>query len=127
MPETKKIKASAIKNWLILGAVGVGGWYAYKKWVAPEIKEIKADVKSAAKGSASPAQPDLNGPVVTLGMIARTQTKNCVSKPDSRFTYAPITSFIGGYNTFSSTTNGHFTRRMLCIGNKRWAELKAGI
>lgn len=117
------VQKSGLKNWLVLGGVGVGGFFIYRYFQSPAAAEIKNDIKAA--GSKIPA-PDLNGPVVTKFMIASTETKICISEPAAGMVYSPISSYNAktGYNTFSATTNGHFTRRLLCKGNQKWAEIK---
>lgn len=124
MPEPHKRKSS-LKNFLILGAVGIGGFLTYKYFKSSAGKVIAKTVKSAASGKPQPAGPDINGPSVTKFEIASTETKTCISTPVKGMVYAPISSYNAttGYNTFSSTANGHFTRRLLCVGSKRWAEI----
>lgn len=121
-PDAPKKRSGGIKNWLILGGVGVGGYLAYK-FITKNADKIAGQV-SAASGKKT--GPDLNGPMVNKYEIDSTKTTTCISAPEKGFTYAPITSYnpITGYNTFSATAAGHFTRRMLCIGAKRWAEIK---
>lgn len=124
--EKKKLKLGKFKNIAVLGVVAVGGYLAYKRWVAPELKDIKNDVKNAAQNKPNVPAPDMNGPPVTKFMIASTKSNICISTPDKRFVYAPISSTnqMTGYKTFSSTANGHYTRRLLCVGAKKWAEIR---
>ncbi len=129
MPKTeskKKFKISGLKNWLILGAATVGGYFVYTKFVSPELKEIKEDIKDAAKKSSSVPGPDLNGPAVNKFAIAGTHSKICITTPDKRFVYAPIssTNALTGNQIFSAPVTGNFTRRLLCKGGRKWAELK---
>ncbi len=118
-----KRSLGGLKNWLILGGVGLGGWYAYKYFTKHEAA-IKTEVASAT-GKKIPG-PDLNGPAVTKFMIASTKSTICIPEPVKGFVYSPITSTnpMTGYNTFSASTNGHFTRRLLCKGSQKWAEIK---
>lgn len=122
MNEVKR-KSSGLKNWLILGAVGAGGYFAYSYFTKHK-DEIKQDV-SAATGR-KVAGPDLNGPMVKKFDIASTKSTICISSPEKGFVYNPITSYnpVTKYNTFSATVNGHFTRRLLCKGGQKWAEIK---
>ncbi len=127
MPEKKKkFNLGSLKNWLILGAASYGGYYVYTKFVEPEIKEIKADVKTVANKKPGVPEPDLNGPSVTKFSINGTRSKICIQSPDKRFAYAPISSTnpLDGNQVFSATVNGRFTRRILCKGGRKWAELK---
>lgn len=126
-PPKKKLKLGGLKNWVILGVAGIAAVVVYKKFVAPDLKNIKSDLKSAANKKAGVPGPDLNGPAVTKFMIASTRTNICIDTALPGFTYAPITSTNSytGYRTFTSPVNGHFTRRELCKGNQRWAEIKA--
>ncbi len=127
--EKKKFKVSALKNWIILGAVGVGGYYLYQNYVKPELSDIKSDLKNAAKPKPANAgpEPDLNGPAVGKFQIASTRSTICITTADPRFVYAPITSILpNGYKTFSAPVSGRFTRRLLCKGAQKWAELKPG-
>lgn len=111
-----------LKNWLILGAFAAGGYYVYKYFQSPAVAELKSELASGSGG----AGPDLNGPFVSQFQIESTQTTNCISAPVPGFVYSPVTSYnpITKYNTFSATANGHFTRRLLCKGSQRWAEIK---
>ncbi len=122
-PPKKKVNIGGIKNWLILGVVGAGGYVAYKYFTKHE-ETIKKEVQAASGKKV--AGPDLNGPMVTKYMIASTQSKTCISAPEKGFVYAPITSTnpLTGYNTFSATATGHYTRRLLCRGGQKWAEIK---
>lgn len=110
-----------LKNWLILGGFIAGGYYVFKYFQSPAVAELKSELAVGSGG----AGPDLNGPYVSQFQIESTQTTNCISAPVPGFIYAPITSYnpITKYNTFSATANGHFTRRLLCKGNQRWAEI----
>ncbi len=124
MPEEKKkFKLGRYKNWFILAGVGIGGYFLYEKFVKPDLSALKADAKNAASKRPGVPAPDLNGPAVTFGEIARTESKICISQRDPRMVYAPVTSVIGGYATFSATSAGHFTRRLLCQGGKKWVEI----
>lgn len=122
-PTPKKKSSGGLKNWLILGGVGVAGYLGYK-YVTKNAGSIESKVASAT-GKKIPG-PDLNGPLVSKFEIASTKTTICISAPVAGFAYAPITSINPqtGYNTFSATVAGHFTRRLLCKGNQRWAEIK---
>ncbi len=128
MPEEKKKKFNfgSLKNWLILAAAGVGGYYLYQHFVKPELSAIKEDVKDAANSKPGVADPDLNGPMIAKFQIGTTHSNICIDKPDKRFTYAPIASVnqLTGAKTFSAPVTGHFTRRLLCRGTQRWAEIK---
>ncbi len=130
MPEKpkKKFKISSLKNWLILGAAGVGGYFLYTKFVEPDLKELKADIKDTANKKPGVPGPDLNGPAVNKFAIAGTHSKICIDTPDKRFVYAPIssTNAMTGNQIFSAPITGRFTRRLLCRGGKKWAELKPG-
>lgn len=130
MPTAKKssFKIGSIKNWLILIGAGVGGYYVYTKYIQPELGNAISDAKNLASKKPGVAEPDLNGPVVSKFMIASTKSKICVDRADKRFAYAPITStnMMTGYQTFSAPVAGHFTRRLLCTGGRRWAEIKPG-
>ncbi len=124
-PPKKKFNAGGIKNWLILGGVAVGGYVVYRYINSAAAETIKTEIKGATGGKKY-VGPDLNGPVVTKYEIASTQTKTCISAPEKGFVYAPITSTnpMTGYNTFSASASGHFTRRLLCQGNRKFAEIK---
>lgn len=125
-PDSPKKRKSSLKNILILGAVGVGGIAAYKYFNNTAAgKSAKSAIKSAASGKPPPPAPDLAGPAVTKFEIASTETKICISAPVKGMVYAPISSYnqTTGYNTFTATSSGHFTRRLLCIGSKRYAEI----
>lgn len=121
----KKFKLGGAKNWIIVGAAGIAGWYAYEKFVKPELSEINKDLKTAGKSKPSVQGPDLNGPMVKKNEIASTRTNICINTPVKGFMYSPITSTnaVTGYRTFSATVAGHFTRRLLCRGSQRWAEI----
>ncbi len=120
----KKKSRGGLKNWLILGAVGVGGYLLYKKFSGHNGDKLKKELTTAAGGQKIP-DPDLNGPAVTKFMIASTRSPICISAPVKGFSYSPITNTApNGYNTFSATATGHFTRRLLCVSGKKWAEIK---
>jgi len=116
-------RKSGIKNWLILGAVGAGGFLVYRYLKSPAAEALKKEVKSAGKNIPG---PDLAGPAVTKFMIASTKSSICIPDPVKGFVYSPITSTnpMTGYQTFSATSSGRFTRRLLCRGGKKWAEIK---
>jgi len=118
-PELTKRRPSGIKNWIVLGGIIAGGYFAYKYFQEHE-SELKNDM------ARSPNDPDLNGPPVQKFGIYGTRSKICVAIPDKRFSYAPISSInaITGNAVFSATTTGNFTRRLLCRGAQRWAEIK---
>lgn len=120
---TKKFKIGKAKNLIVLGVVGVVGYLAYKKYVAPELSEMKSEAKSAKPGV---QPPDLNGPMIGRFQIGSTRSKICVSTRVPGLVYAPIasTNIVTGNSTFSSPVNAHFTRRLLCQGGRKWAELK---
>ncbi len=119
-PAKKKFNLGGMKNWLILGGVGIGGILAFKYFTKHEA-EIKADVK-AASGPKIPG-PDLNGPPVKKFDIASTRSKICITSKVKGMVYAPITSTnqTTGYATFSAPVSGNFTRRLLCSGGQRVA------
>ncbi len=124
-PDAVRSRAKAgVKNWLILGGVAVGGYVAYKHIGKATVEA--AVTQAAASGGKKTVGPDLNGPMVTKFEIASTQTKNCIPTPVPGFVYSPVQSInpMTGYNTFNVTATGHFTRRLLCKGNQRWAEIK---
>lgn len=116
---------SSIKNWIILGGFIAGGVVAYRYFNSPKADALKQEIKSATSAR-KVTDPDLNGPPVTKFEIASTRSRICISDPQRGFTYAPITSTnaVTGYNTFNSPVNGRFTRRLLCKGNQKWAEIK---
>lgn len=126
-PPAKKFKLGGMKNWLIVGVAGVVGYYAYEKFVKPELADINKDIKTAGKKAATKAVqgPDLNGPMVKKNEIASTRSKICIATPVKGFMYSPISSVnaVTGYRTFSATVAGHFTRRLLCRGSQSWAEI----
>ncbi len=110
--------AGGLRNWLILGGVGLGAYFVYQKFSASKV----ADEINKAAGKRAP-DPDLNGPLVTKYQIASTRTPICITAPVKGFVYAKITSTnpITGYSTFSAPVAGHFTRRALCSGGQRVA------
>lgn len=115
--------STGLRNWLILGAAGVGGFWLYKNFN----KKLDKEISKAASGK-NAAAPDLNGPLVTKYQIASTRSPNCISAPEKGFVYAKITSTnpVTGYSTFSAPVAGHFTRRVLCAGGQKVAvEIKA--
>lgn len=123
MPDAKPAvtpkKRGGWKNWAILGVLGVGGYYAYQKFISPEIKTIESKPGKSTSG------PDLNGPSVTKFEIASTRSNICIDKPVKGFSYAKVTSTNAatGYKTFSANVAGHFTRRLLCRGSQKYAEI----
>ncbi len=120
-------KSFHIKNWLILGAAGFGGYYLWKNVIKKQLDSPSSLLKSAlSKGGSG---PDVNGPMVSQFKIVSTQTPNCTSTQVPGFAYSPITSVnqFTGYKTFTATATGHFTRRLLCKGNQQWAEINPGI
>ncbi len=122
MEQPKKTTLGGIKNWLVLGAVGFAGYYGYRYFTKHE-EELKKEIKAVGRNIPG---PDLNGPPVAKFTIASTKTRICIPDPVKGFVYAPITSVnaMTGYNTFSATASGNFTRRLLCRGSQRWAEIR---
>ncbi len=114
--------SGGLKNWLILGVVGGGAYFIYKKFSASDVRK---EIENATKGKRIP-DPDLNGPLVTKFEIASTRSPICISSAVKGFVYSPVTSTnpVTGYSTFSATAAGHFTRRLLCSGGKKWVEIK---
>lgn len=114
----RRSSGGGLRNWLILGGVGLGSFYLYKKFNA----KVQKEISSAASGKRIP-DPDLNGPIVTKYEIASTKTPICIASPVRGFVYAKITSTnqVTGYSTFSAPVAGHFTRRCLCSGGQRVA------
>jgi len=127
MNQAPSKKSVGVKNWIILGVAVAGGVVAYKYFNSPKADALKKELKSATSNVRRVPDPDLNGPAVTKFEIASTRSTICIAAPEKGFTYAPITSTnaVTGYNTFNSPTNGRFTRRLLCKGNQKWAEIKA--
>lgn len=114
----RRSSGGGLRNWLILGGVGFGAYYVYKKFSAKKV----ADEISKASGKGV-ADPDLNGPLVTKYGIFSTKTPICITSQVRGFVYAKITSTnpVTGYSTFSAPVAGHFTRRCLCSGGQRIA------
>lgn len=119
MPTVVRKSTGSLRNWLILGGVGFGAYYVYRKFSASKVAD---DISKAASGKRTP-DPDPNGPLVTKYGIFSTKTPICITAPAKGFVYAKITSTnaVTGYSTFSATTAGHFTRRCLCSGGQRVA------
>ncbi len=119
----KKANISGIKNWLVLGAVGAGGYFAYRFFTQNQ-SAIKQELQAATGKKVQ--GPDLNGPFVTKFMIASTQSRTCINDPLKGFVYSPVSSTNPktGYSTFSATATGRYTRRLLCRGGQKWAEIK---
>ena len=124
-PEAAKKNIGSLKNWIILGVAAAGGYAAYRYFNSPKADALKQEIKSVASTKRVP-DPDLNGPAVTKFEIASTRSQICISDAQKGFVYTPITSTnpMTGYNTFNSPTNGRFTRRLLCKGGQKWAEIK---
>lgn len=116
-----------LKNWLILGGFIAGGYYVFKYFQSPGAAVVKSEIATAVSkaGAASTVAPDLNGPLVSKFMSTSAPSAACISTQLPGFIYAPVLSYspITGYN-FTATANGRFTRRMLCKGNQRWAEIR---
>lgn len=113
---------ATIKNLAILGIIGVGGFYLWKK-----IGTL--DIGGPAKGGGKPSAPavpapDLKGPKVVKGEKAATLSQICITQGDPKFVYAPIEQIDqNGYQSFTAPVRGNFTRRLLCAGGKKWAEI----
>lgn len=120
----RKGVGGTIKNLLILAVVGVGGYIAWKK-----IGGIDFGITGGGGGRSQAAppgvpQPDLKGPKVVPGMTYSTLSQQCITQPDPRFKYSPVTQTdVQGYQSFQSVAKGNFTRRMLCAGGRKWAEI----
>ena len=122
-PPKKKLN---IKNWLILGAVGVGGYLLYKNVVKKQLDSPDSALKNALSSGTG---PDVSGPTVSKGAIYSTGAQTCIGSQVQGFAYAPIVSVnrFTRLKSFTATVNGHFTRRLLCKGSQQWAEIKPGI
>lgn len=133
-PMAKKFSISGMRNWLILGGALVGGYFAYTKFIAPMLVAEKLDrpaggapvpSASAPPPGAAPA-PDLAGPAVKRGVLVSTRSTICIADKTPGMMYAKITKTdANGYQQFKPSVNGRFTRRLLCKGKNRWAEIKA--
>ena len=133
VPKGSALKTIAgAKNWIILGVALAAGYVVYKKFIAPMAAEAAAAKPPAAskkapkvaKPGTAPA-PDLAGPKVKKGVLASSRSPICIGTKASGFSYAPVTSTdASGYNEFTSNSNGRFTRRFLCIGTQKYAEIK---
>ncbi len=130
-----KIKASTI----ILGGLAVAGAYGlyalYSSPVSAGIKSAKTGpgpVPGPSSASSIPAGmpgtgPDLNGPRVQRGVVASTHTQNTISTKYPGMVYARITKTdADGFRIFTPPVNGIFTRRLLAVGGRMWAEIKPG-
>ena len=126
---SQPFKISSLRNWIILAAAAGGGYFIYKKWIAPAERLDKAATGApAAKPKLSqpvaPA-PDLNGPKVRKGVLVSTRSTICIATKEPGMVYQNvIKTDAQGYQSFKPTVNGVFTRRLLCIGKNRWAEIK---
>lgn len=115
-------RGSSIKNIVLLAAVGIGGYLLVKKISGIDFGIAQASSQRAGSPAAPP--PDLNGPKVVRGLVASTHSQICIQQADPRLKYAPITAIDQqGYATFTAPVRGHFTRRLLCVGGRKWAEI----
>lgn len=112
------------KNYILLGVAAIAGYFIYEHY-------FKSDGSSSADASPSapaiPPAPDLNGPLVFRNAPASSKSPVCVSKPVHGLMYALVTYVDGQGNHFVPQHNGHFTRRFLCMGNQKWAEIRPQI
>ncbi len=111
-----------IKSLAVLGLIGVGGYLIWKKIGGLDLGIVK-EKGGKSTGPAVPA-PDLKGPKVVKGEKAATLSQICVTQADPRFVYAPIEQIDQqGYQNFTAPVKGNFTRRLLCAGGRKWAEI----
>ncbi len=125
-PKSGGVKLGGLKNWIILGVVGLGGWWLYKKFASGALDNVGADLTKAVKDSkdASAPAPDLKGPLVKKGQAASTRSPICITQQDPKMRYDQITQTTAdGYQVFQASVRGHFTRRLLCTGGRKFAEI----
>lgn len=67
--------------------------------------------------------PDVHGPRVTKGKSASTETTITTPKKYPGMVYARIKKTDGRYHVFTPPVNGIFTRRLLSVKGKLWAEI----
>lgn len=115
---------------VLLIAVGAAGlfllWRRMKgSSVDPSVPPpVAKNPVKAPQAPKSPA-PDLKGPAVRAGVEAATRSKICITAKMRGMIYAPITGLDSqGYQKFMPPVNGRYTRRLLCVGGQRWAEIK---
>jgi len=126
---------TGIRNIIILAVVGIGGYFLYKKLSAATKLEPEAVRAPKATGPAKPIvtagpatnvipPPDRSGPAVKKGQLCATRSNVCVTKKEKDMRYFKIISVDAkGYKNFKPTINGRFTRRLLCVGKNKWAEV----
>ena len=123
-------KVAGAKNWLILGAAVVGSYFVYKKVISPMMSDSGGGRAEAPSKSVSPSEtktqaPDMNGPAVRKGVLASSRSPICITTKVAGMKYAAVSSTDAqGYNSFTPPVNGKFTRRFLCVGTTKFAEIK---
>lgn len=123
IPAAPRRGAGSIKNFALLGAVALGGYFLFKKIGGIDFGG-GGSKKQPGQARAPVPAPDLNGPRVVKGLVAATHSQICVQQADPRFQYALINSIdANGYQNFTAPVRGHFTRRLLCVGGRKWAEI----
>jgi hypothetical protein len=136
---SKKTKGLKIKGstWL-LGGLAIAGAYGlysmYGSSVLADVKPVKGTKPGAASGppplptmptGVIGSGPDLNGPRVQKGTVASTHTQNLIGIKFPGMVYARITKTDkDGYHIFMPPVSGIFTRRILAVGGRMWAEIK---
>lgn len=125
-------------KWALYGVGVVGLIFAYSKIAhASEsgghrvMTDESAPPRPASTTAALPVAagaPDLNGPVVQQGKAAMTETQITTSSKLAGMKYAKITRTKNEnghvYRVFIPPVNGNFTRRLLSVNGKLWAEIK---
>lgn len=130
-----KVGFGTVKNLAVVGALALAGFFIYRKsqsWfstgdsASASGSDSSGQDKDQTKKSSGPSgpPPDLGGPAVRKGMLASTRSKICISEKAPRMLYAPIIKVDQqGYAAFRAPANGHFTRRLLCTGSGKFAEV----
>ncbi len=111
-----------------LGAAAIAGvyWFFSRQDFSsgpPPIETPEPTGLMPEKAGAVP--PDLKGPRVRKGVEASTHTDITTPKKYPGMVYAKIKKTdSAGYRVFTPTVNGIFTRRLLSVKGKLWAEIK---
>jgi hypothetical protein len=110
------------KNYIFIGGAIIAGYFLYEYY-------FKGGGSSDASSSAPSAQavipaPDLYGPLVFRNAPASSKSPVCATKPVPGLMYALVTYVDAQGYHFVPQHNGHFTRRFLCTGNQKWAEIR---
>ncbi len=132
--KTVKKKSKVKSSTWLLGGLAVAGayglWMLYNSSVSAEARPHRAATDGpppmpTPSGGMPGTGPDLNGPRVRKGVVASTHTQNLIEKKTPGMIYARITKTDKeGYRIFTPSVNGIFTRRLLAVGGKLWAEIK---